>query len=99
MASMDHTIDHQEDGARGAFFIAGENGAHLASMSYSRANESLVIIDHTEVDPSLSGQGVGRRLLNALVEWARGTGTRVMPLCPYAKAQFEKDASLRDVLM
>ena len=68
-------------------------------MTYSRANESLVIIDHTEVDPSLSGQGIGRLLLGTLVDWARDTGTRVMPLCPYAKAQFEKDASLRDVLM
>ncbi len=96
---MSHAVQHQEAGSKGTFFIAGDTGAHLAAMSYSRANESLVIIDHTEVDPSLAGQGIGRLLLTAFVDWARSTGTKVMPLCPYAKAQFDKDASIRDVLM
>ncbi len=96
---MDHVVQHQEAGSKGAFFVAGATGERLASMTYSRANEALVIIDHTEVGPSLAGQGVGRALLHALVGWARDSKTRVMPLCPYAKAQFDKDASIRDVLM
>ena len=96
---MSHTIQHHEAGSKGAFFIAGANGEPMATMSYSRASATLVIIDHTDVHPSLAGQGVGRELLNALVAWARGTGTKVMPLCPYASAQFKKDASIQDVLM
>jgi hypothetical protein len=67
-------------------------------MTYSRTNPTLIIIDHTEVDASLSGQGAGRKLLGALVQWARATGTKVIPLCPFAKAQFNKDPLLRDVL-
>ena len=31
------------------------------------------------------------------VAWARETGTKLMPLCPYARSVFEKDASLADV--
>ena len=96
---MEHSVQHQEAGAKGAFFIAGEGGEPIATMSYSRANATLVIIDHTDVHPSLAGQGVGRQLLNALVAWARRTGTRVMPLCPFANAQFKKDTSNQDVLM
>ena len=95
---MEHTVQHQEAGSRGAFFVQDEGGGRLAEMTYSRTNESLIIIDHTEVDPSLAGQGVGRKLLNALVDWARQSRTKVIPLCPFAKAQFDKDASLRDVL-
>jgi predicted GNAT family acetyltransferase len=57
-----------------------------------------VIIDHTEVHAKLQGLGVARRLLDAAVGWARTTGTRVTATCPYAKAQFEKDPSIRDVL-
>jgi predicted GNAT family acetyltransferase len=37
-------------------------------------------------------------LLDALVRWARATNTKVIALCPYAKAQFDKDTSIRDVL-
>lgn len=38
-------------------------------------------------------------MLGELVEWARQTGTNVVALCPFAKAQFGKDPSLRDVLV
>ena len=94
---MSHTIHHQEQDAKGAFYIT-HDGQRLAEMTYSRTNATMIIVDHTEVDPSLSGQGVGRALLGALVEWAWTTGTKVVPLCPFAKAQFGKDASIRDVL-
>jgi predicted GNAT family acetyltransferase len=96
---MTYTVQHQESDNKGAFYIARPEGGHLAEMTYSRANPTLIIIDHTEVDPSLTGQGIGRKLLDTLVAWARETQTKVMPLCPYAKAQFGKDASIRDVLM
>jgi uncharacterized protein len=95
--TVERTITHEESGHRGAFFIAS-SGKRLAEMTYSRANASLVIIDHTEVDASLGGQGVGRKLLDAAVSWARETHTRIIATCPFAKAQFARDASIRDVL-
>ncbi len=91
------TIQHQETDHRGAFFVE-RDGKRLAEMTYSRANATLIIIDHTEVDESLKGQGAGRQLLDALVQWARETYTKVMATCPFALAQFRKDASIRDVL-
>src|SRR5262245_50016354 len=90
-------IQHAEDGGRGAFFVARE-GVRLAQMTYSRAGDDLVIIDHTEVHEKLQGMGVARRLLDAAVAWARATKTRVIATCPYAKEQFAKDPSIRDVL-
>jgi predicted GNAT family acetyltransferase len=93
----DPTIQHQETDHRGAFYVE-RDGQRLAEMTYSRANATLIIIDHTEVDERLKGQGAGRQLLDALVQWARHTGTKVMATCPFALAQFRKDASIRDVL-
>lgn len=95
---MTHPIAHEEAGAKGAFFLQA-NGQRLAEMTYSRTNPTMVIVDHTEVDESLRGQGAGRQLLDALVTWARSTHTKVLPLCPYAKAQFDKDPAIRDVLV
>jgi predicted GNAT family acetyltransferase len=91
------TIVHHEHEHRGGFHYE-VSGKRLASMTYSRAGDTLIIIDHTEVDKQLSGQGVGRKLLDALVAWARETGTKVMATCPFALAQFGKDPSIRDVL-
>lgn len=92
-----NAIQHEEDAHRGAFFIE-RDGKRPAQLTYSRANPGLVIIDHTEVDSNLAGQGVGRTLLDAAVHWARGTGTKVIAICPFAAAQFARDPSIRDVL-
>lgn len=94
---MPNTIEHEAGETKGAFHLS-RNGSRLAEMTYSRTNAALIVIDHTEVDPSLSGQGVGRKLLDALVQWARETQTKVIPLCPFAKAQFDRDPTIRDVL-
>ena len=94
---MSSSISHAEKDHRGAFFLE-QDGRRVAEMTYTRASDSLVIIDHTEVDPSLSGQGVGRQLLDAAVKWARETHTKVIATCPYASAQFARDPSIRDVL-
>ncbi len=90
-------ISHDEPDHRGAFFMEAD-GKRVAEMTYSRVNDSLVIIDHTEVSPTLAGQGVGRQLLNAAVAWAREHGTRFLVTCPFAKAQFDRDPTIRDVL-
>ena len=90
-------IEHDEQDGRGAFFVARE-GVRLAEMTYTRSADDLVIIDHTEVHEKLRGLGVARRLLDAAVVWARATKTRVIATCPYARAQFERDPSIRDVL-
>jgi len=90
-------IEHEEVDGRGAFFVARE-GVRLAVLSYTRVDASTVIIDHTEVNQALRGLGVARRLLDRTVAWARETKTQVMATCPYAKGEFERDASIQDVM-
>ncbi len=93
----DLIVQREEHGNRGSFFLAG-NDPPLAKMTFSRTTPTQVIIDHTEVSDALRGQGAGRKLLEAAVAWARETKTKIVPTCPYAKAQFDKDPSIRDVL-
>lgn len=95
---MQYSIQHEEAASKGAFYI-DKAGQRVAEMTYSRTNATMIIIDHTDVDDSLRGEGVGRQLLDALVDWARSTGTKVLPLCPFAKSQFDKDPAIRDVLV
>ena len=71
---------------------------HEAEMTYSRASPTLIIIDHTEVPDPLRGRGVGQALVERAVLDARREGFRIIPLCPFAKAQFERHPAWRDVL-
>ena len=90
-------IQRQEHGAKGAFFIE-ENGERLAEMTYVKAGETKIIIDHTEVGVSLKGEGIGKDLVKAGVDFARQNNLKIVPLCSFAKAEFEKHAEFADVL-
>lgn len=90
-------IDHLEHGSKGAFIIK-EDGKRLAEMTYSRAGDNLIIIDHTDIDDSLRGKGVGKQLVQAAVEMARDRKIKIMPLCPFAKSVFDRVPEWRDVL-
>jgi len=82
-------IQQQQNGAKGSFFIR-ENNTILAEMTYSMAGDALMIIDHTEVSDALRGKNVGYQLVNKAVEYAREKQIKIMPLCPFAKAVFDK---------
>ncbi|GMQ29605.1 GNAT family N-acetyltransferase [Algoriphagus confluentis] len=90
-------IKHQSEGRRGSFFLQME-GQKKAEMVYVMAGPNKMIIEHTEVDEDLQGQGVGLQLLKQLVDWVRKEEIKVIPLCPFAKATFARHAELRDVL-
>lgn len=92
------SLQSEFQGHRGAFYLE-RGGVRLATMTLSRASEQHWLIDHTDVDDTLRGQGAGRQLLDAVVAWARQGSIKLTPVCPFAKAQFERDAGIRDVLL
>ena len=47
---------------------------------------------------ALRGRGVGQALVERAVLDARREGFRIIPLCPFARAQFERHPAWRDVL-
>jgi predicted GNAT family acetyltransferase len=91
-------VRHEEGGGRGAFYVE-QGGTRVAELAYSRDRRDRAIIEHTEVSDELRGQGVARKLVDAAVAWARASGMRVVPICPYARSVFDRDAALRDVLL
>ncbi|MCA0132638.1 GNAT family N-acetyltransferase [Winogradskyella alexanderae] len=90
------TIKQHEDNNKGEFYLEAD-GNKLASMTYSYAGDDKIIIDHTEVDESLKGQGVGYKLVEASVDFAREKGLKIMPLCPFANAVFNKKKEYNDL--
>lgn len=90
-------IKQIDDKKNGAFVVLdGDNKA--GEMAYVWAGNDKIIIDHTEVDEAYGGQGLGKKALLALVEWTRNNNIKVIPLCPFAKAQFDKNPEIKDVL-
>jgi predicted GNAT family acetyltransferase len=90
-------ILHKDDTKKGMFYVLKDDKI-LAEMTYVWAGTDQIIIDHTGVDASLSGKGVGKQLVAKAVEFAREKGIKIIPLCPFAKSVFQKITEFNDVL-
>lgn len=90
-------ISVEDSPTSGAFVYKSDEG-YGARMTFSKAGETMIIIDHTEVDSELRGQGVGEELVAYMVDFARSKNLKVMPLCPFTRSVFEKKPEIRDVL-
>ncbi len=91
-------IHHRKNDKGGGFYYE-QDGKQLAEMVYVMAGDAKMIIEHTEVDPSLQGQGIGKKIQAELVNYVRANGIKVLPLCPFAKATFQKMKEWQDVLV
>lgn len=94
---MTDFIVTREDGPTGGRYLTTLDG-HTAEMTYSKAGATRLIIDHTGVPDALRGTGAGQALVKRAVEDARAAGIKIIPLCPFAKAQIGKHVEWQDVL-
>lgn len=87
----------EETNQSGGRYVAVLEG-HEAEMTYSRTSARLIIIDHTGVPDALRGKGVGQALALHAVEEARKGGWKIIPLCPFFKAQLARHPEWNDIL-
>lgn len=90
-------IKHVEKNGRGAFLIRNEDGKRVAEMTYVTSGDSAFIIDHTEVDRELRGQGIAEDLLDAAAKHAREKNLKIHATCPFALDKLREEAQFEDV--
>ena len=82
------------EGGRGRYVI--EVDGVEAELAFSVTSPALRIADHTGVPDSLRGTGVGRRLLERMIDDARREGFKIFPLCPFVNAERRKHPEWAD---
>ncbi len=90
-------ITSEETGSGGRYLGHVDDVAEPAEMTYSRASPTLIIIDHTGVPDTLRGKGAGQALAQHAVDAARTGGWKIIPLCPFMKAQMDRHPDWNDV--
>ncbi len=83
------TIDHRHTDNTGAF-LAMESDQLIGEMVYSVTGPARIIIEQTEGFPGSEGKGVGMKLLDAAIAYARKNKLRVSPLCPFALKMMDR---------
>ena len=89
-------IQHEDIKGVGRFYIQ-ENNVTVAEKDYQSGNENTLVIVHTEVDDKLAGQGVGKRLVSAAVDYARLHGFKLKATCPFASKVLSRKLEFADV--
>ena len=91
-------ISYEDNGHKGRFVasIAGLDGE--GELAISKVSDVLVIADHTFAPDTLRGTGAASALVEALIADARAKAYRIVPLCPYVRAQSLKHPEWSDVI-
>ncbi len=94
--SMDYQIQFTESGSKGSFIYVA-NGKKGGEMTFSKAGEGMIIIDHTEVEDDFRGKGVGLAPVEHAIEFVKERKIKMFPLCPFTKATLQRHSEWADV--
>lgn len=85
-------------GEKGRYVVRLEDIEEPAVLDYRWLRKDLMVAVHTGVPDAMQGRGVGRVLVDRLIADARAGGYRIVPQCPYVRAQYERHPEWADVM-
>lgn len=74
-------------------------GGAMSFIEYTiKKSTNQIFLVHTEVDPSLRGQGVGGKLVKEALDIVRQRGLELVPLCPYVVSFLKRHPEYHDLM-
>ncbi len=95
-AVIEITFEDMGNKARYVAKIPGQDSE--AELTLSKMSDAMWIADHTGVPDDMRGTGAGKALVERLVTDMRAAGRKIMPLCPFVRAQAARNPEYRDVI-
>lgn len=80
------------------FYIGESENNRIAEITYVYINPQAINVNHTFVDPSLRGEGVARKLMDKVVEYAKENNLKIKPTCSYAVKVFPRYPEYEDLI-
>jgi predicted GNAT family acetyltransferase len=68
------------------------------AIAVYRPSPGVLAFTHTEVPAALRGQGIGSRMLRAVLTDVRAQGLKVVPRCPFVADYIERNPEFADLL-
>lgn len=82
-------VQREDRATRGRYHIALAPGFE-AEMTFSKAANGNITIDHTGVPSEFGGRGIAALLVNRAIADAQSEGFKITPVCSYVVAQFKR---------
>jgi hypothetical protein len=91
-------ITRDDSATKGRYVARLPGYPEAGELTFSRLGTKTVTADHTGVPESLRGQGIALALVERLVADARAQDFKIVPLCPYIRAQLHRHPEWADVM-
>ncbi|WP_104493811.1 GNAT family N-acetyltransferase [Paracoccus denitrificans] len=91
-------ISYEDQDRKGRYVARIEGVEGEGELTISKVSDVLIIADHTYVPDTMRGSGAASALVNRLIEDARARGQRIVPLCPFVRAQSLRHPEWSDVI-
>ena len=92
------TITKEDDGRHGRYVAKVFGIDDEAELTFTQRGPGLVSVDHTGAPDSMKGTGAAAALVDFLIADARSADFRIIPICPYVRARYEKHPDWQDVM-
>lgn len=90
-------VFREVSGNRGRYVARVDGRDGEAELTYVLRDPNLISANHTGAPANLRGSGAAQVLVERLVADARTEGRRIIPLCSYVEAQFQRHPEWADV--
>ncbi len=91
---MNHEVRRNDAEARYELLVDGR----LVGIADFQVDGSVVVVPHTEIEPSLRGQGLGAILVKGVLDDIRDAGRTVVPACWYVRHYLDAHPDEADLL-
>lgn len=78
-------------------YEAAVDGQPAGFITYEPQGDVLDL-QHTEIDSSYEGKGVGTEMVKQTLDLIRSIGKKVKPSCPFVKKFIDENAEYQDLL-
>lgn len=81
----------KQDGDRHGRYVARIEGIDAeGEITFTHRGPGVISADHTGVPDTMAGHGVAKALLEFMLDDARESGFRIIPICPFVRKQYAK---------
>ncbi|WP_322867427.1 GNAT family N-acetyltransferase [Aquicoccus sp. G2-2] len=87
-----------ETDARHGRYIARIEGIDAeGEITFTKRGPKVISADHTGVPDAMAGLGVAKALLGFMLDDARESGFRIIPICPFIRKQYARHPEWSDL--
>lgn len=87
-------VKHEE----GIFYIGDNKDKPYTKVTYYYLHDDVIVANQTVSREEFRGQGLARKVVTALIDWARNEGMKILPECPYVSRVMYGSSEYSDMI-